>query len=174
MCRCDRKNCQYDHRAQFRSWRTRIVPSGWRLKNFLREGEEPAWSHRHHRRHLPRRLQGASSRESGPSQSTCLLRFLDSSALRTRSDEVCSVTCAPRGGWEEFSVYFNTVPSRTVSRVRSYAGLVDCAFCRTCCPPATAERRNAAARKTLLVLMRVIGFISPSHLQESHSEPYCV
>src|SRR2546430_3850720 len=33
------------------------------------------------------------------------------------------------------------------------------------------SRRSAPARKTLLVLVRVTGFISPPHLQESHSEP---
>src|SRR6266699_1808836 len=92
-------------------------------------------------------------------------------------DEVSTVTCAPRGGTEEFSVYFKTVPSRTMSRFGSYAdarGLaVCCAVCRTCWASATTARRVAPARKTLLVLMRAFGFISPSHLQESHAEPWC-
>src|SRR6267154_3411381 len=85
MYRCGRRNWRHDRRAQFRSWRKRIVPSGWRLKNFLQEeGEEAAWSHCH-RRQLQRPLQGAPNRKSSASQSTCRLRFLDSSALRTCS-----------------------------------------------------------------------------------------
>src|SRR2546430_12927875 len=86
MCRCGRRNCQYDRKPQFRSWRKCIVPSGWRLKNFLREeeGEEAAWSHCL-RRQLERPLQGAPNKKTSASQSTCLVRFLDSSALRTCS-----------------------------------------------------------------------------------------
>src|SRR6267143_3303479 len=149
-----------------------------------------------------------------PSASVNLLNLRNRASPKCTStgpDEVCTVTCAPMGGMEEFSVYFKTVPSITVSRVRSYAetcGLADCwALCRACCAPATAERRSAPAKTTLLVLIRdfmrlwrttmhengcrphsyskifvfnaaksifvaVIGFISPSHLQESHSKPF--
>src|SRR5689334_8565397 len=84
------------------------------------------------------------------------------------------VTCAPIGGFSDAVSYLTTVPTSEISRLALYVRSKRASEGMACC--ASKERQSVSDPVSMKSNNggRILDFIAPSHVQECHSQPFCV